>query len=294
MSRAAIFTVIHPGILRFVRAWAASAAAQTATADVVALLHGVTETEARAAAGKLGMETVVVDPALSIAEVRNLGLAQLAAAHDVIVCVDADDELEPDRVARAIASLEHADVSACAMRIVDAAGRDTRARFTAPLEAGPLGWIVGRNVFGLSNTAYRASALRAALPAPADIVTVDWFLATMAAASGARLAFEPRDGMRYRRYGGNLAPLGPPYTAGDVRTAFERVLTHYGAVRRAAPRDSAVTAAVVDEEARVRRIFSKLDEREPLESYTEELNRLPPSWGWWSHVADPRVGQGNA
>jgi hypothetical protein len=206
------------------------------------------------------------------------------------VLVDSDDLLESTRIEAARAGLAKADVVGCALRIADAAGASL-GPILAPVESSPdWGEFLARyNVFGLSNTAYRAAALRPCLPIPPDVVLVDWLLALRAWAADAALAFDPEPRMRYRQHPANTARVLPPFSEGYVLRATELVVDHYRTVvgdgggiragRRSRVRE--VAEQVLDFQRAVRRSDAV------LRRYVEALNRLEPRYVWWWCVANP-------
>jgi len=223
--------------------------------------------------------------------VRQKALEKLVERYDGVVFVDADDLLHPSRIGAARAALEAHDVVACALRVVDGDGAPLGVTFRPPADAEASTMLPRWNVFGLSNTAYRSTVLRRALPIPADARLVDWLLATRAWAQGAELAFDRDARMDYRQYDRNVARVLPPFTADRVRRDTTLVLAHYdialgadwplpdwcaNAIRTARDRAIAFREQVVH-----------WDDR--LASYVEALNRLEPEYVWWWSVAHPAL-----
>src|SRR4030095_8527297 len=83
------------------------------------------------------------------------------------------------------------------------------------------------NIFGMSNSAYRAAVLARCLPVPPDCVLPDCLLASRALALGARLTWDNAPRMGYRQYANNCARILPPFTAQGVLTAAALVVQHY-------------------------------------------------------------------
>src|SRR5262249_3284168 len=114
-----------------------------------------------------------------------------------------------------------------ALEIVDERGRDTGLVFGLD---GPVDWgrfLARYNVFGLSNTAYRAEVLRRLPPAPVGGPAIDWSLATRAWSAGRSLYFDPVPRWAYRQYEANVARVLAPFSAGHVASATEVVRAHY-------------------------------------------------------------------
>ena len=317
MTNVHLCSTVHRGILPFLGDFLASVAGQT-TADfdlwialdgvaaetVVAALpmpgDGPTATAGRtAAAGALSDRLRFVAAGGSPADVRTALFAEVArvsAPDDVVVMADADDVLEAARVAAATAATRAADVSACPLRLIDGDGDDLGVRFAEPPEASPaaLDELLPRgNVFGLSNSCYRLSALRAGLPVPSGCIAVDWYLATAAWLDGARLALERVPQMRYRQYAENLAPVVPPFTAEVLERTTAVVCRHHqlveghlsGKIGGSAARRAALRAAhrAADDFA------AAIADPVVRDRYLAGLNRLPPPQAWWTMVAHPAL-----
>jgi len=287
MGRVALFTAIYPAALKHVGAWHASVRAQTEREfDVWIMLDGVSVDEAAAAAGAdLAGQSHRARAGASPAEVRNQGLLELLdrGSYDTVVLVDCDDILLPERVARAVSALQSCDAYACAMELVDEQGRTLGQRF------GPAGdWstrmLARENVFGFSNTAYRASALRAALPVPPETAAVDWLVATRVAAAGAAMQFDATPGMAYRQHAANVVRVLPPFTPADVRPATEIVLQHYSSALAGLPAGEWHTV-LGEAQADVVSFRAYISDDRRLEEYVAALNRLAPRLTWWSAVA---------
>jgi hypothetical protein len=292
-SRLALYTVVYPAVGPFLAAWYESVRAQTdAEFDLWISLDGIDRSDA---ARTLGCEPephwVATRPGATIAEVRQHALELLVERYDAIVFVDADDLLHPTRIAGARAALASHDVVGCALRVVDGTGSPVGVTFGPSREADPAAMLPRWNVFGLSNTAYRAAVVRDALPIPADARLVDWLLATRAWAQGAALGFDREARMDYRQYGRNTARVLPPFTPTRIRADTALVLAHYdialgagwampdwcaGAIASARDRVVAFEQRIVRSEER-------------LGGYVDALNRLEPEYVWWWSVAHPAL-----
>lgn len=292
-ERLALCTTIYPGVEPFLAEWYQSVEAQTdRDFDLWIALDALTPSAAAAAIGRTPKaEWIETESGATPARIRTAALARLIDRYPAVVLVDSDDILYPSRVAAARRMLQHADLSACALDVMDARGRDLGVVLEAPADADPAGLLPRCNVFGLSNTAYRSATLRDCLPAPEDCVLIDWLLATRAWFGGATLCFDPTPGMRYRQYAANLAPFLPPFDAEQVLAATGRVLAHYRCVLdNGWPVPVRYRQALERERTRVSAFDAGVRGRpEALSSYVEQLNRLPPMRVWWWQVAHPQL-----
>ncbi len=287
----ALYTTVYPGVERYLAPWWSSVRAQTDRAfDLWVGLDGVSPNAFYAAIGDTPAATwTIAQRGDSPAAIRQRAMEGLVDRYDAVVFTDSDDILEPTRVAAARAALSSYDVSACALEIIDEAGRDVGCVF-APPEGVDAAEILPRyNVWGLSNSAFRSTMLRRCLPVPRECVLFDWALAARAWGLGARMCFERTPRMRYRQHGANTARVLPPFTAEQVMRATEHVLVFYRCMNEweatvpgwfrerfaAAAARAAMFHTAMTRDAGVRT------------RYIERLNRLTPQYVWWWCVAHP-------
>jgi hypothetical protein len=292
--RLAVYTTVYPAALPYVADWYRSVTRQTdRDFRLWIALDGVDIESARRAMGCRAAPTWILgETGDTIAQVRQRAWTQVVGQNDAVVMVDSDDVLHPSRVAAARAALGAGDLAGCALRVVDEARRPLGLAIRPPKHMLADDILPRNNIFGLSNSAYRADTLRRCLPVPAGTVLVDWFLATRAWLTGSRLVFDTRARMDYRQHGANLAQIRPPYTA-------ERVLSDTMAVRRhleivqASPPEGALPGRVAllrETAGDIERFFRRVvSDPGRLEGYVAEYNTLGQSTVWWSCVAHPRL-----
>jgi hypothetical protein len=289
-ERLAVYSTWYPGVEQFLPAWAASLAAQT---DKDFDLWVGADTLAEGTVDGLPLPApprwIPSLPGETPGALRSRALSRIVKEGVAVVLVDSDDVLHPERIARARAALAGADVSGCALRVVDDAGRATGAVFGPGPDEDPGGLLPRYNVFGMSNTAWRHEALAASLPVPASCLLVDWLLATRAWASGARLAFDARPAMDYRQYAANTAKVMPPFSTADIRAAAARVRDHYAILFSGGSIPEPYRAPLSDARARAERFARAVVDPVLLEQYTVALNRLAPRYVWWWSVANPQL-----
>ncbi len=296
MSSAVLCATIHPGVMAYAAPFLASVAAQSdPDVDVWLALDGVGDGEVQALmpAG-LAVRFVRAPAGSTPAEVRTALFGEVSAsrAYELVVLADADDVLEASRVAAAKAATREADVSACAMRLIDAAGADLGRAFGAPAGGSPAaldGLLPRGNVFGLSNSCYRTAVLADCLPLPAACVAADWYLVTAARLRGARLALDAGRHMRYRQHGANIAPVLPPFSTAAIRRATAIVRTHHELVATLDGENGALRAALGAARSAVEAFAAAIDDPALLERYAQAVNELPPPQAWWTMVANPEL-----
>jgi hypothetical protein len=289
-ERVALYTTMYPGVEPYLRDWHASVLAQTDTDfDLCVGLDGITSAAVAEAIGTTpDARWMPARSPATPAQVRSDAMLQLVGDYAAIIFVDSDDVLLPTRVAAARGMLTRADVIGCALEIMDVSGRPVGAQFGPPTGSASAALLPRWNIFGLSNTAYRTSALRGCLPVPDDCVLVDWLLATRAWANGARLAFDATPHMRYRQYDANVAPMLQPFSGPQVMVATSRVLGHYRCMLDEPWKLGQRERAALEVERRRVSTFDAAMRQDPrrLDLYVTALNRLPAMHVWWWQVAN--------
>lgn len=301
-DRLAVYTTVYPGCEPFLASWYDSVLHQTdRDFDLWIGLDAATPASDLAqAANTLGREHPIqwVDACAGAtpAMLRQRVLAHLVTHYDEIVLVDADDVLEPTRVAAARQALAAFDVAGCALRIVNERGADLGLTFGPDDDEDLRTLLVSRNVFGLSNSAYRAGVLARCMPVPDDCVLIDWLLATRALVSGARFGFDHVPRMAYRQYARNCARVLPPFSPDTVLTASSLVAQHYRLLFHSrwkwpdAVGQEGVRRSLEIARARVDAFHQAIrDSTVTLTRYVAALNQLRPRFVWWWVVAHPEL-----
>jgi len=292
-ERLAVYTTVYPGVEPYLRDWYRSVQNQT---DVeFDLWIGADSLRQEQVVALLGLDPpatwVVARHGDSPARLRANAMVRMVDAYGAIIFVDSDDVLHPSRVAMARAALHRHSVSGCALRLIDTFGRDLGAVFE-PQPGDDIDSLMPRyNVFGMSNTAYRAETLRCCLPVPDDCSLIDWLLATRAWAAGASLWFDHAAHMSYRQHPANIARVLPPFAPADVVGATARVLNHYQCVQDTGwPMPSGPRHALQEARERARDFHRAISTSSTtLQRYVEALNRLAPRFVWWWCVAHPAL-----
>ena len=288
----ALYTTVYPGVEPYLGDWYRSVRAQSD--QDFRLWMGLDAISAETVTDILGTDPKAVwVPARagdSPAQIRQRALAQIVEAHEAVILVDSDDVLYPSRVARARAALQGSDLAVCALHLIDRKGLDLGVAFALSPPEGPDGLLPRYNIFGFSNTSFRSALLQQCLPIPSDVVTVDWYLATLAWLRGARLHADNEVGMGYRQHPANTARVLPPFDRLQVTRDTERVLRHYARVREAGLPPSGRLEEVGAAAAEVDTFYREVVLRSSVfDRYLQELNALEPAPYWWSCVAHPAL-----
>jgi hypothetical protein len=292
-ERLALYTTVYPGVEPYLTDWHDSVLHQTDDDfDLCIGLDALRPAQVMAAIGReVDANWIEARPGASPAKVRADALGRLVGEYPAVVLVDSDDVLYPSRVAAARTMLEDADVTACALDVMDVHGRSLDIVFEAPAGTDAASLLARYNVFGFSNTAYRSATLRDCLPVPEECRLIDWLLATRAWSDGATLSFDSTPRMGYRQYAANVAPMLQPFSADQILAATGRVLAHYSCVLdRGRPMPDDLRHALTGERARVAAFELRVCRRpNALAEYVSRLNQLPPMRVWWWQVAHPEL-----
>jgi hypothetical protein len=292
-NKLAVYTTVYPGVQKYLGAWAHSISQQTDSHfDLWIGVDSLDIEEIVKAFGKeLHPNWVLNSRGRSSTQLRITAINELALAYSSIVFVDSDDLLDPSRIEAARSYLENFGVVATALRIINETGNDLGLTFGIDHDRDIDSLMPRYNVFGLSNTAYRAEVLRCCLPLSDESELLDWQLATRAWIKGASLGFDHTPRMFYRQYGSNSARVLQPFSARYVSMATLKVLDHYRCLVRSREdmplrfRDQLLVAG-----NRVEKFFESISRsKETLEKYVESLNRIEPEYVWWWCIAHPEL-----
>jgi hypothetical protein len=290
----ALYTTIYPGVERYVAEWYRSVCVQTD--KEFQLWIGLDQLNRDFVRGLLGADVeanwVEAPCGATPAQIRQLALAQIVDNSSEVVLVDSDDLLHPARVAAARSALQSSELAGCALQLVDQQGTDLESTFNLPPHLQPEDVLPRNNVFGFSNSAFRAELLRRTLPIPANAVLVDWFIATRAWLLGAKLGFDREPRMDYRQHPRNMALVRPPFSPDQVRHATALVCQHFRLLLAQPRRDfdsdrytelKKVAAQVEEFSQRV------IPNSASLANYVNAFNALEAPQIWWSCVAHPAL-----
>lgn len=291
----ALYTTIYPGVEPYLRDWYRSVAAQTD--QNYRLWIGLDALDVKAVIEALGDEPkatwVIAKSGETPAQIRQQAFEQITAVCDGVVLVDSDDMLHSTRVAFARAALQESDLNGCALRLVDQRGHYIGSDFGLPSRQEPDTVLPRNNVFGLSNTAFTSDLLQKCLPIPAEVMLVDWFLATRAWLYGARLSFDRVARMDYRQHDSNMVQVRYPFSVRQVIKDTERVRQHFQFLRSAGGGETykAERMAELQQVAADVDLFHQQVVLQParLQGYVRSLNALKPAPVWWSSVAHPAL-----
>lgn len=292
-KRLSVYTTVYPGVEPYLAVWHESVRNQTDNDfDLYIGLDSVSSDELMNAIGRDPCATLITAAAgSSPAQIRSAALEAMVEKYEAIVLVDSDDVLDPLRVSSARAATQTFDLAGCALRLIDQAGYDLGLTF-GPASSTSYDLLLARhNIFGLSNSTYRAHILRRCLPIPPDCVLIDWLLATRASAAGASLTFDFTPRMAYRRHAQNVTALFPPFLPEDILRATQLVLAHYRTVLR----DELVEGARYW--SRIKMAYHRAalfqhtisNDENKLKRYVGALNELDPVYVWWWCVANPKL-----
>lgn len=292
-SRVALYTAFYPGVESYIRPWYSSVLMQTDRNFDLWISVDALSADAvqKAAETTIAATWLYGGSSASPATLRQAALDLLTERYGLIVLVDADDILEPTRVEAAREYLCGHEIAGCALRLIDQHGCDLRRVFSPAPASRPDALLPTRNVFGLSNSAYRAEILRRCLPIPEHCVLIDWLLATRAWSLNADFGFDYTPRMHYRQHATNIASVLGPFTETQVLTAARRVVDHYRCVLTNSWGMSRDRKQQLEAARDHTGQFYRAMVLSPscLHEYVTALNRLTPEYVWWWHVAHSQL-----
>jgi hypothetical protein len=291
MKKNVLYTTIYPGAEKYVPDWAASVLSQdTHDFDVYIGLDTVSrDLLPGAVTANFSVTFIEADMTETPIGLRNRAMALMSSAYDAVIFADSDDVLEPTRVSSALFALQTSDIHGCGLSLINGEGDDLGIYFGLVEDESPEEVLPRYNFLGLSNTAWRAPALQACLPAPLECIAMDWFLATCGWCRGFCISFDRTKRMRYRQYGTNIARVVPPFTSEQIIKATDIVSGHYRVLLGAKIAASGARRRLLEDAAARVNVFKAniVSSRMKLEAYMHALNQLPAHRLWWLTVAHP-------
>lgn len=290
----ALYTTIHPGTRPYLQDWYASVQAQSD--QEFDLWIGIDEVHIEEACDLMGIESseahwVVADGDDTPAMVRQRAWEAMLPHIEAVVMTDSDDMLRSHRIEQGRKDISNADVASCSLELIGQQG-ETLNEVMPPATYQSADVLPYRNVFGLSNTTYRASVLRDCLPLPDNTILADWYLATQAWLQGYTLHCNPTVGMAYRQHNDNTLALLPPFTRRDIRKTTEVVQHHFELAAENLPSNAVDSRKrkVVEARNRVDAFAEQVVRNEArLANYVEQLNDQPILPLWWACVDHPDI-----
>jgi hypothetical protein len=276
--------------MRFVADWYRSVEIQkNQNFDLWIGLDALTPEQVQAVIGtKRPVRWVVGESGDSPAQIRLKAMQAMVEEYEYIVFSDSDDVMYDTRVEKALSQLSEYDVVACAMDFIDERGEPQGITFRPSVDMDLSTLLIHHNIFGLSNSAYRADVLRKCLPFDRDCELIDWLLATRALNIGARMKFDYAPLMSYRQYNANAAPALPPFTDSHVLRLTEKVMLHYQLLlKNAGPLGDSLRLQLSEALRQDRRFYHAMRRSEKrLSEYVKNLNSMRPEYVWWWCVAN--------
>jgi len=287
--RTALCTAVYPGVEPWLPELCRSIMEQSDhDFELLVVLDGVSETTWLESGGRdLRARLIPAPPGATPAEVRNV-LLYAACAHDLLVLVDSDDVLLPERTAAARRTLQSADVAGCAMELVDVAGRPLGHTFGSQYDVVDDALILETNLFGMGNSAWHSRAMLPCLPIPPACKAADWFLATRARLQGRTFRFDPVPRMRYRQHPNNLAGVVPPFSPERLLRGADLAREHFDLVlglREAEPGTRYRERLLAASRGAARFCQRARTDSEWLAGVASDRNRRGPLEAWWAFLS---------
>lgn len=224
-------TVVYSKALPYLSDVCKSAKLQTRQDfDILVVNDGCDCNSIKAALPELNV--IIIDAVGGFSANRIQGI-EYAKAHqyEYLLFCDADDVFSPIRYERTIEEFEksHADIIVCNLNIVDEQLNILIKDYFSKEIPHPC-WIDAsflqdKNIFGMSNTAIRLSALKCPISIP-ETPIVDWYLFTMLLLCGLRAKYTKESLVDYRQYSDNMIGINK-FDVTSFRRLTSLKLNHY-------------------------------------------------------------------
>jgi glycosyltransferase involved in cell wall biosynthesis len=233
MSKAAVFSVIHPGAKDYLDDFYLSLENQSEKSfDVVIINDGLPPIQSSQ------LNLVELPSYGSIAHNRQKAIEYLKPLYDVVIFADSDDTFSINRVEDALNKLQTHDFVVNDLNIV---GQNLEVMIPSYLSdklqnhsSIELQHLMESNFCGLSNTAVRLEAFPA-LDIPNNLVAVDWYIFTQLLFSGKKGVFSADSITNYRQHDNNTVGF-KEITEESLFRELDVKLKHYNALKELDPR----------------------------------------------------------
>jgi len=277
------FSVVYPAVEPFLPDFFQSLEKQTTDDFLIVLVNdGVVELN-RFFEGFDPSRISVLEPGQSPVGNRMIGVRHALESNvENLIFGDSDDFFSLNRVKSCVGLLDAGwDVVVNDLTAVDAQGQVLDSgylsrRLTDGAEV-EIDFIRDKNVFGLSNTAVRISALKE-ISLPEGLVAVDWYIFSQLLLKGCRAVFSDKTNTYYRQHGANTVGVGA-LDKDSVLCQLDAKVRHYRAMSPCA--ETYAERCVLYEET-----WSLLKDRPDfVAEYTEFLKqREKKDPLWWENI----------
>ena len=232
--KTAFFSVIYPAVEPFLPDFFRSLERQTSEEFSLVLVNDGVSDIGHFIKAFGSARITVLESRGSPAENRMIGIRHaLEVGAEYLIFGDSDDFFSKNRVEACIELLNAGwDVVVNDLTAVDSEGKNLDPNYLSRrVEEGAeikFPFIRDKNIFGLSNTAVRASLLKNLAP-PHDLVAVDWYLFSALLLKGCRAIFTAKASTHYRQHDANTVGVGGLEEVGIVKQLDAKV-RHYKAM----------------------------------------------------------------
>ena len=287
-----LYTTIYPGIESFVKQWYESVLQQSdKDFDIVIGLDCVSPEDVfKMVDSEFEAVFISADKGFTPVQVRERPFRYMVDNYHKIIFTDSDDTLLESRVAKAKKDLEKFDVVAYALNMTDYDGNSLGKLYPVEDNYDYDLFLPTSNVFGMSNSAYNSCLLNKIMEFPSECVIYDWFIATKAWLSGAKMGTSSEVLMNYRQHASNIANVLPPFTGEQILKAIDLLFLHYEMVfRYILPVYPSKKQIFVKANDNLTFFAKAIVQDKKLEDYVYSLNNLNVQHTWWSWIAHPRL-----
>jgi glycosyltransferase involved in cell wall biosynthesis len=209
MINSAVFSVVYPGVERYIPEFLCSLSKQTDKDFSLFLINdGLADLEIFLK--KVDFDVQVVEKVGLPAKLRKIGIEWVVSkGAEIIIFADADDYFENNRIEVSKKMLVHCDIVCNEMLLVgEEVSQPTLMleKFFDDKTEINISDIATGNCMGLSNTALRIDSISRDIESiPNNIIAFDWALFAMCIHAGARAVFTKETQTYYRQHNNNTA-----------------------------------------------------------------------------------------
>jgi len=212
LNKAAFFTVVYPGVERYLNDFLSSLSHQSEkNFNLYIFNDGLSTLEVYLKPYRAYLDYTIVNVRASPVKIREQGINFLIdRGYEYIIFGDSDDYFSPDRVELNIELLGRYDVVVNELSLTNQDGQLVEHNYLSKrLKNGQsveCSYIREKNLFGLSNTAIRTSNL-GKVSFPDYVIAVDWLLFSLLLNLGREAIFTSKATTHYRQHVSNTVGM---------------------------------------------------------------------------------------
>lgn len=273
----AVFSVLHPGNIRYFKEFMESLATQISECDVLLACDDVPDIGHLLRAHQSSLNVIVLPVKGTLVQIRQASIDWLRGLpYRYYVFADSDDIQSNDRVLAAVSCLSQYQVVAHDLLPFGAGGLSKPYWSKRLLNGQQLSRadIWQSNVFGLGNTSIRREVLLQFPALPENLLAIDWFLFYHALGNQSGV-FTHQGAVHYRQHSENLAGTAQ-VTVERLKNICRVKMAHYSALG---------STEAQEQRSALSGLLEKLEkDKKYAQEAVFQLNKQPISYFWWEET----------